>query len=206
VPEAVITLYGSSQGRPSRSLICLEELGLDYRQIPLKPWENAGDPETLSRLNPNARVPVLEDDGLVVWESMAINLYLGDRYDGPLWPASPADRARLYQWSVWAQTSIDVVARHRARYSREPEAKAAAEAERLAALAILDAALAGRAYLLGDNFSLADLIVVATLSEPWENGRVDGDLDPADHGLPHLGDWLSRCADRPSWAKVRTMP
>jgi glutathione S-transferase len=206
VAPAVITLYGSSQGRPSRSLICLEELGLDYRQIPLKPWEQAGDAETLSRLNPNGRIPVLEDDGLVVWESMAINLYLGDRYGGPLWPTLAADRAALYQWSVWAQTSIDVLARHRARYSKEPEAKAAAEAERLAALGILDAALAGRAYLLGDGFTLADINVASTLCEPWENGRVDGDLDPADHGLPDLADWLSRCTGRASWAKVRTLP
>ncbi|HTX51395.1 MAG TPA: glutathione S-transferase family protein, partial [Caulobacteraceae bacterium] len=121
----MITLYGSSRGRPSRSLICLEELGLAYRQVPLRPWGRPEDAARLAALNPNARVPVLEDDGgLVVWESMDINLYLGDRYGGPLWPASPADRARLYQWSVWAQTSIDVMARHHARFSTDPEAKA----------------------------------------------------------------------------------
>ena len=131
----MITLYGSSRGRASRSLICLEELGLAYQQAPLKPWESEGDKARLLALNPNARVPVLDDDGLVVWESMAINLYLGDRYGGPLWPTSAADRARLYQWSVWGQTSIDVMARHLARFGKDPGAKAAAEAERLAVLA-----------------------------------------------------------------------
>ena len=201
----MLTLYGSSQGRASRSLIALEELGLDYRHVPLKPWEVKADAERLAALNPNARVPVLDDDGLIVWESMAINLYLGDRYGGPLWPATAADRARLYQWSIWGQTSIDVMARHRARLGKEPAAKAAAEAERLAALTILDRALADRPYLLGGSFTLTDLNLAATLVEPWEGGRIDGDLDPAAHGLPSLGDWLARCTRRDSWNRVRSM-
>lgn len=201
----MLTLYGAAQGRASRSLIALVELGLAYDHVPLKPWENAADASRLAALNPNARVPVLDDDGLVVWESMAINLYLGDRCGGPLWPSTPSDRARLYQWSIWAQTSIDVMARHRARFGKDPAVKAAAEAERLAALAILDRALADRTYLLGEAFTLADLNVAATLSEPWENGRVDGDLDPAAHGLASLADWLVRCTRRPSWAKVKAL-
>jgi len=202
----MLTLYGSSQGRPSRSLIALEELGLAYTQVPMKPWNNAADAERLAALNPNARVPVLDDDGLVVWESMAINLYLGDRYGGPLWPAEPRQRALLYQWSVWTQTSIDVMARHRARFSQDPGTKARGQAERLAALAILDRALADRPYLLGEAFTLADVSVAACLAEPWENGRIDGELDPAEHALPALADWLARCTSRPSWAKVRTLP
>jgi glutathione S-transferase len=202
----MLTLYGSSQGRPSRSLIALEELGLAYRQVPLKPWDNAAATERLAALNPNARVPVLDDDGLVVWESMAINLYLGDRYGGPLWPADPRDRARLYQWSLWSQTSLDVVARHRARFSKDADVKAKAETERLAALAVLDATLDESPYLIGETFTLADVNVATTLVEPWENGRIDGNLDPADHGLPALADWLARCTSRPSWARVRALP
>jgi glutathione S-transferase len=202
----VITLFGASQGRASRSLLALEELGLAYRHAPLKAWAEPADALRLAALNPNARVPVLEDDGVVIWESMAINLYLGDRYGGPLWPTDPVQRAGLYQWSLWSQTSIDVVARHRARFSERPDVKARAEAERLAALAVLDAALAARPYLLGDAFTLADLNVATTLSEPWENGKIDGDLDPADHGLPNLAGWLSRCTSRDSWRRVRALP
>jgi glutathione S-transferase len=202
----MLTLYGSTHGRSSRSLICLEELGLAYRHVPLRPWDNAADAERLAALNPNAKVPVLDDDGLVVWESMAINLYLGDRYGGPLWPTDPRQRAALYQWSVWSQTSIDVMARHLARFGEDPDAKAKAEAERLTALAILDAALRERSYLLGEAFTLADLNVAATLVEPWENGQIDGNLHPAEHGMTALADWLSLCTSRPSWAKVRTLP
>jgi glutathione S-transferase len=202
----MITLYGGAQGRASRSLLALEELGLAYEHVPLKPWAAPADAARLAMLNPNARVPVLDDDGLLIWESMAINLYLGDRYGGPLWPDDPAQRGRLYQWSLWSQTSIDVMARHRARFSDQPEVRARAEAERLGALTILGAALADHPYLLGDAFTLADLNVAATLNEPWENGLVDGDLDPADHQLAPLADWLSRCTGRESWVRVRALP
>ena len=113
----------------------LEELGLRYRQAPLKPWSDAADAETLARINPNARVPVLDDDGLILWESMAINLYLADSYGGaPFWPQHPRDRALVYQWSLWSQTEIDVRARHLARFSGDAALKRRAEAERLAAL------------------------------------------------------------------------
>ena len=202
----MITIYGSSRGRTSRCLIAAEELGVPYEHAPLAPWESDDDRAALAALNPNLRVPVLRDGELLLFESMAINLYLGDKVGGPLWPAEPAARGRMYQWSVWAQTSIDVMARHRARFGDNPERKAAAEAERLAALTILDRALADRAWLAADAFTLADINVAATLVEPWENGRIDGDLDPAEHGLAHLGHWLARCLGRPSWERVRGMP
>jgi len=200
------TLYGSARSRASRSLLALEELGLDFAHRPLRQWESEADMEAISVVNPNRRVPVLDDDGLVVWESMAINLYLADRYGGPLWPDDPAARARLYQWTIWSQTEIDQPTRHRARLTSDADARARAEAARLAALAILDGALADRPFLLGDTFALADLNVAATLSEPWEGGRVDGDLDPREHGLERLGAWLERCTSRASWARVRQLP
>ena len=203
----MITLHGAAASRASRSLLALEELGLPYRQVPLNPWSDAADTETLARINPNARVPVLEDDGLILWESMAINLYLADRYgDAPFWPQHPRDRALVYQWTLWSQTEIDVRARHMARFRGAAAQKQGAEAERLAALAILDRPLAGRPYLLGDVYTLADLNLAATLSEPWENGLVDGELDPSDHGLSALADWLARCTGRPSWERVRSLP
>jgi len=200
-----LRLYGAAHSRASRSLIAAEELGLRYEHVPIVPWEKPEDREALLRLNPNARVPVLTDGAFVLWESMAINLYLGDLAGGPLWPGDPAVRGLMYQWSIWAQTTIDVMARHLARFSDDAAVKAKAEAERLAALAILDRALQGRAYLLGETFTLADVNVAATLCEPWENGLVDGNLDPADYGMPALGDWLRRCTSRDSWTRVRAL-
>ncbi len=201
-----LRLYGGSRGRASRSLIALEELGLAYEHIPLEPWDKPEHRETLLRLNPNARVPTLDDDGFILWESMAINFYLGEKTGGALWPAELTDRARMYQWSVWAQTSIDVMARHQARFSADAATKAKGETERLDALGILDRALDARRWLAGRAFSLADINVAATLCEPWENGLIDGDLDPADYGLANLADWLKRCTSRESWSRVRALP
>jgi glutathione S-transferase len=187
-------------------LVALEELGLEYEHVPLKPWGDEADVARVKRLNPNGRVPILDDDGLVIFESMAINLYLGDRYgQAPLWPADARDRAILYQWSVWAQTEIDVRARHLARFGKDVQRKQRAEEERLAALAILDRALAERAYLLGDTFTLVDVNVAATLCEPWEDGLIDGELNPAEHGLRALADWLARCVGRAAWQRVRAL-
>jgi len=202
----MLTLYGSARSRASRSLLALEELGLAYDHRPLRHWASSADLEILGPLNPNGRVPVLDDEGLILWESMAINLYLGDRWGGPLWPADVARRGRLYQWTLWSQNEIDVPARQKARFGPDPEASERAAAELLGRLAILDAALSESTYLLGAVFSLADLNVAATLSEPHEGGLIEGNLDPAAHGLPRLAAWLMRCCGRQSWARVAAMP
>jgi len=199
-----LRLYGAARSRASRSLLALEELGVPYEHVPLS--NSADDRAILAHLNPNRLIPVLEDGSLVLWESMAINLYLGDKYRGPLWPQTPEARAKLYQWSLWGQTEIDRRERHIARLSGDPARAEAASAERIAALCILNAALERSLYLLGDAFTLADVNVAATLSEPHEDGRVDGDLDPADHQMAALADWLNRCCRRESWMRVRGMP
>jgi glutathione S-transferase len=121
----MITLYGSAQGRASRSLIALEEFGFAYEHVPLRPWANAEDREALIRLNPNARAPVLKDGDLVLWESMAINLHLAHRA-GRL-PKDSAQLGRVFQWSFWAQTEIDVPARHRARGSPDTAVRTKAQ-------------------------------------------------------------------------------
>jgi glutathione S-transferase len=201
------TLYGTSVSRACRSLVALEELGLEYTHVPLAPRPGSADRETLAKLNPNTHVPVLDDGGLIVWESMAINLYLGDRYGGPLWPASAAERARLYQWSLWSQTEMDRRDWDAARRSKDAERIAAANAERVKTLGVLDRALADRPYLLGDSFTLADLNVAVTLSQPNEEGKIDWQrVDPFEHGLSRLGDWLARCTGRPSWREVLALP
>src|SRR5271156_6786450 len=99
-------LYGTSRSRSARSLWALEELGVNYEHLPL----TTADTKSADHLkrNPNGHVPVLEDDGVVVWESMAINLYLADKYGkNSLWPSDPAGRAEAYKWSVWAMTEVE---------------------------------------------------------------------------------------------------
>ncbi len=203
MPSPNITIYGHSHGRTSRCLLALEELGLPYRRVALRPWAIAADKQALRDINPNERVPVLEDDGLIIWESMAINLYLGDQYGfAPLWPRDPRDRALIYQWSVWGQTEIDVMARHKDRYSGEPDRVARAKAELDARLAILDDALYGRDFLVGKSFTFADINVLTTLKEPWELSKPDAEVRVDDPRFPALGAWLERCMARRTWERV----
>jgi len=188
-------------------MLALEELGLTYTHVPV--FQNgitAEDREVLSKLNPNNRVPVLDDDGFVVWESMAINLYLADTYGGPLWPDDVRERALVYEWSFWVQAELDRRDWQKAWRSRDPSQMEVAQRERLASLGILDAALTGRQYLIGDAFSFADLNVAGTICQPNEGARIDGNLDPAEHDLPALTAWLQRCVSRASWIKLRDFP
>lgn len=204
----MLILYGTAFSRASRALVALEELGLSYEHVPLKPLPGSADRERLLRINRNGHIPVLDDSGFVLWESMAINLYLAERHGRPpFWPADPQARARVFQWSLWSQTEIDRRDWQATRRIADPERKKWARDGKVAALRVLDAALADRAWLLGTDFSVADLNVAATLSEPHEGGKIDWDrLDAFELGLRHLGDWLQRCTMRPSWKKVATLP
>lgn len=200
-------LYGTARSRASRSLVALEELGVEYEHVPLIPVPGSEDRKTLARINPNGHIPVLDDDGLIVWESMAINLYLAEKHSGDLWPAAAAERAVVYQWSFWVQTEMDRPDWNAARRSGDDARIAAATEAKIAALAILDAALADRPFLLGDAFTLADLNVAASISQPNEEGKIDWQrLEPAKLGLRALADWLGRCTARESWRRVGELP
>src|SRR5215469_1222758 len=101
----MIKLYGTSKSRSARSLWALEELGVNYEHVPVE-VPQAKSAENLKR-NPNGHIPVLEDDGLILWESMAINLYLAEKYGkAPFWPPA-AQHGTVYQWSFFGMTEIE---------------------------------------------------------------------------------------------------
>ena len=100
----MLKLYGTRMSRAARSLWALEELGLKYEHVPLNTQGDSRKPEYL-KVNPNGHVPALEDDGQVFCESMAVNLFLAEKYGkAPLRPSSVADHGHAYQWSLWAMT------------------------------------------------------------------------------------------------------
>jgi glutathione S-transferase len=198
----VTKLYGTSRSRSARSLWALEELGVTYEHLPM-PTTEAKSPEHLKR-NPNGHVPVLEDDGAMVWESMAINLYLAEKYGkNSLWPSDPAAHADIYKWSFWAMTEVEphLLMLLRNRVMNPPEqrdekaALAAVEALK-APLNALEQSLKGRDYLLGKNFTIADLNVAAVMS--WAPMmKLDFSSTPAAQA------WLQKCLGREANKKVR---
>ena len=103
-----LKIYGVARSRAFRTLWMAKELGLDYEHIKVDfATGETRRPEHLA-LNPNGHVPVIDDDGFILWESMAINLYLAKKYgkDG-IYPALLADEARAWQWSFWGMTEVE---------------------------------------------------------------------------------------------------
>ena len=200
----MITLYGITRSRALRCLWMLEELGVPY-QRELVAQADVHAPDYL-RINPNGHIPTLKDGELVLWESLAINLYLADTYGKGLWPASVADRGRCYQWSIWAMTELEglllTAMRHRSSLpeaERDPAAAAKAEESARKPFGVLEAVLASRPYLLGAEFSVADLNVAAVAS--WTRlGKVE--LGP----FPKAADWLARCIGRPAYKAALKEP
>ena len=198
------TLYGTSRSRAARCLWALEELSIKYDHVPM-PTTEAKSAEHLKR-NPNGHVPVLEDDGATIWESMAINLYLAEKYGrNSLWPSDIAGHGDAYKWSFWAITEVEphLVAILRNRVSNPPEqrdektARAAVDALKTP-LKVLDETLKGNDYLLGKSFTIADLNAAAVLS--WA-AMMRLDLS----GTPTSQAWFQKCLGREANQKVRTL-
>ena len=106
-----LTIYGTPASRAFRVLWAAHELALPFELVP----HHYAGPETKGAdylaINPNGTEPAIVDDGVPLFESLAINLYLA-RKAGRLWPAGIADEGRLYQWTLWAGTEVDPL--HRA--------------------------------------------------------------------------------------------
>jgi len=192
-----LRIYGIARTRAYRALWVAMELGLDYEHLPIEIGDaGARSPEFLA-INPNGRLPVIVDDGFVLFESLAITLYLAKKHSlGKLYPATLEGEARAWQWSFWAIAEVDrgvnIWSLHAVRLPPQ-ERNVALREEALKVIAapfkVLDTALVKTPYLLGDDFTVADLNVAAVISR-----AVDMDLSH----VPNLKAWLTRCLDRPA--------
>lgn len=199
-PSTMIQLYGIRTSRAFRCLWLLEELGMAYQHIPVDFRGKATHEPAFRAINPNGRIPAMVDGELVLFESMAINLYLASRYDEGhgLWPADVADQGRTYQWSFWVMSEVEhpllSVMMHASvlpSEQRDPQKVARNTGILQQPFAVLEQALAETDYLLGDHFSLADLNVAAVLSWARAARMQLGDY-------PRLQAWLKRCTSRPA--------
>jgi glutathione S-transferase len=185
-----------------RTLWIAAELGLDYTLIPLA-WDDAQlkTPEFLA-MNPAGAVPTITEDGVVVAESMAIALYLAKRHGGvgpePLYPAHAQGEADVLRWSLWAQGQLEPWVQQDTRLATLRAGTAAAIADEIArSLGTLERALAARAWLAAEHFTVADLNVAGVLSPSRALH-----LPIADY--PAVGDWLARCYGRPAARETRS--
>jgi glutathione S-transferase len=203
----MIKIYGGSGSRAARCMWALEELALPYEQYGVDNADNSGRTAEYLAIHPSGKVPLLIDDDVSVTESYAINLYLARQYGvGSLWPEDTAGQAAGLQWSFWVATETEpFIAALYAEHFQKPEAdRSAIVVDRLnrdmaTRLAFLDAALADRANLGGDRFTIADLNVACGLRNA---AKLKVDLAP----FANVSRWLGACLGRAAQLKVAAMP
>ena len=184
-------LYHLPPSRSARVLWLLEEIGEPYDLTVLKGEDRQTDEHRLR--HPLGRVPVLEDDEGFLFESAALCLQLADVYpDAQLnWPLATHERGLVYQWTVFAMTELEPAVVEVRRHREDDLARAQAGVERFqAAAAAVEQALDGHEYLVGERFSVADLVCGAVLIFAKGSGLTDG--------LPNITAYLERLEARPA--------
>ena len=194
-----LKLYGVPRSRGIRNIWMAYELGIDFALIDVVPGaEGSRKPEFMA-INPNGHVPFIDDDGLVLWESMAINYYLARKHGGKLAPANLAEEGLMLAWTAWVLAELEPNAAQAMYHTamlpeaeRNPAVAAAALAAVVAPLAVLDAALAkGGGYLVGGRFTVADLNVFGAVFYLRSSPQVLADK-------PAIRAWFEACRGRPA--------
>ena len=197
IPVSPLRIYGIARTRAFRAIWIAKELGLPFEHIPVEIGAaGARKPDYLA-INPNGRLPAIDDGGFILWESLAITLYLAKKHStGGLYPATLDGEAKAWQWSLWSVQEVDrgvnIWSLHAVRLppaERDRERREEALRVLEAPFRVLDGALAGSGYLLGRQFTVADLNVAAVISR-----AIDMELA----STPHLQAWLRRCLQRPA--------
>ena len=202
-----IKLIGTSASRVMRPLWMLEELktngsalqGVSYEHDPISYEDPALSKPPYSTLNPNGRIPILVVDGFAVYESLAINLYLADKFESSLSLKTPEERALGNQWAMWSLTEIEQAIFDWAIHSfirpaaeRDPAIADASLAKLVRPFAALEASLKGKSYLVGERFTVVDLNTACVM---YRSLKMDLSA------LPNTQAWLQRCWSRDA-AKV----
>jgi len=195
------TLYGFPVATYVRSArLALAEKGVDYDLVPIK----LGSPEHI-RLHPFGKMPILRHNDRVLYETLAICLYVDDMFDGPaLQPRGGLERARMFQWIsvigdyLYAQMVDKLVRQYVIAPLRggEPDMKVVAEClpEVEAQIDFIERALTERVFLAGEDYSLADMFLEPILY--WVAHTPEGEQALA--GREAIGRWRAALAKRPA--------
>jgi glutathione S-transferase len=197
-----VLLYNSAvSGNCYKVRLLLAHLGIEVETIDVSVSDRSGRKELLGELNPALRVPTLVlDDGRPLAESNAILWYFAD--GTPYLSDDPYERAQVLQWMFFEQYSHEpyiAVVRFWLRYSGTPEKFADRIPERMkagyAALDALERGLAGRDFLVGGDYSVADISLYAYTHVAHEGGF---DLEP----YPMIRAWLERVSAQPGHVAI----
>ena len=199
----MLRIHGLAKSRAFRCIWAAEEAGLAYETVPVA--FGPGLKAAIAAVNPNGKVPALEDGSLTLFESLAINLHIAGKAGAPFMPMG-GDASRVLQWTLWAATEAEptIMQWSYNTYIRPPEqrdaalAKAGGEAA-AARLSVLEAHLGAHGpFLVGGAFTVADCNLAGVLYGAWLNGF---DLQP----FPKVKAWLDACFNRPAALKARKL-
>lgn len=210
----MLTINGVTRSRASRVVWLCHELGLPFRQVPVIQAYRLRNPQApgaalntrspaFLALSPAGTIPVIEDDGLVLSESLACTLYLARKHGGPLAPADADEDALMLQWSLYAATTIEpesltIQMLHRPGQSQPAEdaTLVADAAERLVRpMKVLEDRLSRHSHLVGDRFTVADLNVAEILRYAQGYGALM-------QQFPAVQAWLSACQARDGFRQM----
>jgi glutathione S-transferase len=207
----MLKIYGVYKSRATRILWLAEELGLSFELVPVLQAYKLADPmapdaklNTRSpdflKVNPMGSIPTIDDDGLVLNESLAQTLYLAKKHGGPLAPKDIAEEALMQQWTLFGATSIETEALKISQANNEGrlscdagQAEAKVVARILARpFGVLEQHFAAHDYAVGDRFTVADINL-------GEIVRYAQAYQPLFDAHPKTGAWLKRIQDRPGF-------
>jgi len=201
----MLKFYFNGSPNPTKIALFLEEAGLEYEPIPVD--VRKGDqfaPEFLA-VNPNAKVPVIDDGGVIVFDSNAILLYLAEKTGKFLPEATPANRAELLSWLMFTATGVGPFAGqavHFKHFAPEsvPYAHNRYQFEAKRHFSILDTRLATSRYMVGDTYTIVDMAV-------WGWARMVPFIlgDGAWESLPNLKRLLDQTSARPAAVRAEAV-
>jgi glutathione S-transferase len=204
----MLKLYGQYRSRAFRVAWLCKESNIPYEHVNVTinvPGATAKEP-WYAALNPNKRVPTIDDDGVVMWESGAINLYLAEKYKSPLWPKDDAGKARALQWAFYIANDIEqpmsLIQRHRHLLPPEQRVeKIAADAEQLILpkMQVMEDTLAKSRYFSGSAWGMADFMVASVTYTMWINKF------PLLEKFPKFKAWLDASVGRPAAKEARKL-
>ena len=199
----MLKFYYNRAPNPMKVALFLEETGLPYEAIPVDTMKGQQHDPEFRKVNPNAKVPAIVDEGKRIFDSNAILLYLADKI-GVL-NGRPEDRGELLSWLMWIASGLGpfsgqcVHFRHMApekvdyavnRYRREVERH----------YRVLDEHLSGREWIVGQGYSIADIAAWGWIDR---HPRVLG--EDAFDGLSNLKAWFERVNSRPAAERARAI-
>ncbi|MES9994368.1 MAG: glutathione S-transferase family protein [Candidatus Thiodiazotropha sp.] len=193
---ASLKLYNfPKSGNCYKVRLLLSMLGLDYEQVDIDLLKGESLTDEFKRINPRGQVPVLLDGDLVIWDSMAILVYLARRYAPGNWlPTDPLGEARVMQWLAVSENELLYgLARARAvRVFGKPFDLQLCQQDGRAGLAVMETRLKQNDWLAADQVTIADIACY-----PYVSLASEGEVSLQPYAA--VSAWLERIASLPGW-------